>query len=277
MREDVFLSMAPGAGSCAKVCDRGSSNLGIRNATASLETVYRRLTERLATAAGSSGAFRSIIDTWFYALEEDVLSSGKVDANDQAALVAATNELMEQRLDSISRTARGFAAALRGYRTAQANGDNATAEGLIAWVAGQPNVSATIKRAADLKGDVDHFAALSFLQGLLVVLRDSGHPGLLVVLDEVETLQRVRADVREKSLNALRQLIDEIDAGRFPGLFLVITGTPAFFDGPQGLQNSRHSRSVCKPTSTPTCVSTIRVRRRFAYVLSTDPRWWKWA
>ncbi len=201
-----------------------------------LETVYRRLTERIATAAGSSGAFRSIIDTWFYALEEDVLSSGKVDSKDQAALVAATNELMEQRLDSISRKAPAFAAALRGYRTAQADGDNATAEGLIAWVAGQPNVSATIKRAANLKGDVDHFAALSFLQGLLVVLRDSGHPGLLVVLDEVETLQRVRADVREKSLNALRQLIDEIDAGRFPGLFLVITGTPAFFDGPQGLQ-----------------------------------------
>lgn len=201
-----------------------------------LETVYRRLTERIATAATSSGAFRSIIDTWFYALEEDLLSSGKVKGDDAAGLIAATNALMEQRLDAISRNAPAFAAALRGYRLAQERGDLATAEGLIAWVAGQPNVSATIKRAADLKGDVDHFAALSFLQGLLVVLRDSGHAGLLVVLDEVETLQRVRADVREKSLNALRQLIDEIDAGRFPGLFLVITGTPAFFDGPQGLQ-----------------------------------------
>lgn len=201
-----------------------------------LETVYRRLTERIATAAGSSGAFRNIIDTWFYALEEDVLSSGRVDRTDSAALIAATNALMEQRLDTISRTAPAFAAALRGYRVAQAHGDNATAEGLIAWVGGQPNVSAGIKRAADLKGDVDHVAALSFLQGLLVVLRDSGHPGLLVVLDEVETLQRVRADVRERGLNALRHLIDEIDAGHFPGLFLVITGTPAFFDGPQGLQ-----------------------------------------
>jgi mRNA-degrading endonuclease toxin of MazEF toxin-antitoxin module len=69
-----------------------------------------------------------------------------------------------------------------------------------------------------------------------VVLRDSGHPGLLVVLDEVETLQRVRGDVREKGLNAIRQLIDEVDAGRFPGLYLLITGTPAFFDGPQGIQ-----------------------------------------
>jgi hypothetical protein len=81
-------------------------------------------------------------------------------------------------------------------------------------------------------------AALSFLQGLLAVLKDSGHPGLVLVLDEVETLQRVRSDAREKALNALRQLIDELDAGHFPGLFLVITGTPSFFDGPQGLRKS---------------------------------------
>ena len=56
------------------------------------------------------------------------------------------------------------------------------------------------------------------------------------MLDEIETLQRVRGDVREKGLNALRQLVDEVDAGRFPGLYLVITGTPAFYDGPQGIR-----------------------------------------
>src|SRR5699024_3267418 len=31
-------------------------------------------------------------------------------------------------------------------------------------------------------------------------------------------------------------LIDEIDSGRFPGLYLLITGTPAFFTGTQGVQ-----------------------------------------
>lgn len=30
-------------------------------------------------------------------------------------------------------------------------------------------------------------------------------------------------------------LLDEVDGGRFPGLYLVITGTPAFFDGRQGV------------------------------------------
>src|SRR5215210_2770078 len=109
---------------------------------------------------------------------------------------------------------------------------DARADGILAWLGPQPNVPATVRRAAGVRGEIDHFGALGHLQGLLTVLRDAGHPGSLVVLDEVETLQRVRGDVREKALNALRQLIDEIDAGRFPGLFLVITGTPAFFEGP---------------------------------------------
>ena len=41
--------------------------------------------------------------------------------------------------------------------------------------------------------------------------------------------------MRDKGLNALRQLVDDVDAGRFPGLYLLITGTPAFYDGPQGV------------------------------------------
>ena len=201
-----------------------------------LETVYRRLTERLSTADTQAGTLRSILDNWFYALEEDVLAEGRVAEGDADALLARTADLLERRLASVARHAPAFAAALRGYRRAVAGHDRATAEALLAWVGGQPNVGAAAKRYAGVKGDLDHFGALSFLQGLLVILRDSGFSGLLVVLDEVETLQRVRSDVREKSLNALRQVIDEIDSGRFPGLYLVITGTPAFFEGPQGVQ-----------------------------------------
>jgi hypothetical protein len=201
-----------------------------------LETVYRRLMERLATADTSQGAWRNIVDGWFYALEEDILAEGTVNENDEQALVERTNDLLEQRLAKVTNAAPTFSAALRGYRRAQASGDRATGEAILAWLAGQPNVAAAAKRYCGVKGDIDHFGALSFLQGVLIVLRDSGHPGLLLVLDEVETIQRVRSDVRDKSLNALRQLIDEVDAGRFPGLYLLITGTPAFYEGPQGIQ-----------------------------------------
>lgn len=201
-----------------------------------LETVYRRLVERLGTADMASGAFRGVIDGWFYALEQDVLADASVDPDDAAQLLARTDALMEARLSAISKTAPAFAAVLRTYRRALAAGDGVLAEGLIGWLAGQPNVAAGIKRAAGIKGELDHFGASNFLAGLLTILRDSGFAGLVLVLDEVETLQRMRTDAREKGLNALRQWIDEIDAGRYPGLYLVITGTPAFFDGPQGVQ-----------------------------------------
>src|SRR6516162_9645390 len=201
-----------------------------------LETVYRRAMEQLSTADCFLGAFRSIIDGWFYGLEEDVLAEGTIDTSYDVALARRADELLEQRLVEITRATPQFAAALRTYRAAQRQNDHATAEGLAGWLAGQPHVAATIKRVAGIKGDVDHFAALSFLRGLLLILKDSGYSGLVLVLDEIETLQRVRGDVREKGLNALRQLIDDIDGGRFPCLYLLITGTPAFFDGPQGIR-----------------------------------------
>ena len=200
-----------------------------------LETVYRRLVEQLSTAAYPPSALREIVDAWFYTLEEDVLAEGTVVADEGQALAQAVDVLLEHRLADVARTTPSFAAALRAYRKAAVDGDQTTAQALLAWVGGQPNVAAAARRAAGVKGDLDHFAALGFLQGLLTILRDSGHPGLLVVLDETETLQRVRSDVRDKGLNALRQLIDDVDAGRFPGLYLLITGTPAFYEGPQGI------------------------------------------
>lgn len=200
------------------------------------ETVYRRLAERLATADTPDGALRSIVDAWFYTLEEDVLAGGQIDPADADALLASTDALVERRLAAIGTTAPAFSAVLRAYRRSLLADDHALAEALIAWLGGQPNVSATVKRAAGVKGDLDSFGAMHFLGGLLAILRDSGRPGLLLVLDEAETLQRMRADTREKGLNALRQLLDELDAGRYPGLFLMVTGTAAFFDGPQGVQ-----------------------------------------
>jgi len=201
-----------------------------------LETVYRRVTESLRTASIPPSAFRSVLDSWLFTVESDALDADPaLESAGEAALAAAVDRLLEHRLAQVSSRTPVFAQALRGYRSAEVSGDGALADGLAAWMGGQPQVAAAAKRSAGIRGELDHFGAMAFLQGLLTVLRDAGHPGLVLVLDEVETLQRVRGDVRDKALNALRQLIDEVDAGRFPGLFLLITGTPAFFEGPSGV------------------------------------------
>lgn len=196
-----------------------------------VEKVYRRLVESLSTSSAASGAFGDVVDGWFYILGQDARAAGA-----GGEVEKRTDELLEKRLAEVSKQAPSFAMALRAYRRMSVNEEHAEAAALLAWLGGQPNIAASARRSAGVRGELDHFGALGFLQGLLTVLRDSEYAGLVLVLDEVETLQRMRSDTREKSLNALRQLMDEIDGGRFPGLYLLITGTPAFFDGPQGVQ-----------------------------------------
>jgi len=199
-------------------------------------TVYRRAMESLRTAEWEEGAFRSLVGRWFFALEEEALARPGIDATDAHAVATAAEELLEQRLSRVSANQPSFAAALRACHRARVEGDHATAEGLLAWLMGQPNVGAEVKRHAGIKGEVDHFAAGAFLRGLLALLAQTGRKGLVLVLDEAETIQRMRGDVRERSLNALRQLLDEIDGGSYPGLYVLVTGTPAFFEGPQGIR-----------------------------------------
>lgn len=197
-----------------------------------LETVYRRTIEELRTSAFAKSAFRNVIDAWLYGIEEDAATAAGTDEATAEQIAA----LLEQRLTSVATATPVYPMVLRAYRDAVDRDDAATADALIAWLGGQPHVGAAAKRVAGVRQDVDHFLAMGFLQGLLAVLKGARHPGLVLVIDEVETLQRMRSDSRAKALNALRQWIDELDSGRYPGLYLIITGTPAFYDGRLGVQ-----------------------------------------
>src|SRR5690606_2543736 len=85
-----------------------------------LETVYRRLTEHLSTAEEPRGALRSIVDGWFYALEEELVAS----AGDlpERELLERSHALMRERLRSVERSAPAFGACLRAYRESVAEG-----------------------------------------------------------------------------------------------------------------------------------------------------------
>jgi hypothetical protein len=201
-----------------------------------METLYRRAMESLRTKEWPDAAFRRLLDSWFFQLEEEVSARPDADTMDAAQMASAVSELLDRRLLDISATQPPFAAALRGMYRARMAEDQVMEEGLVAWLMGKPNVSADIKRRAGIQGQIDNDVASGFFRGLLSVLKQTGRNGLCLVLDEVETVQRMRSDVREKSLNALRQLIDEVSAGRYPGLYLLITGTPTFFEGRQGVK-----------------------------------------
>jgi hypothetical protein len=219
-----------------------------------LETVYRRLVERLQSQADGIGAFQAIVDGWLYQVGEEVRNLRGIDESDPS-FADATEERLEDKLAQISRRNSAFAQVLRAYHRAQHEGDFASAQGLLGWLAGQPHADRSVTKLAGVKGKVDGQAALTFLSGVLILLRQSGYHGLVVVLDEVETIQRMNSQTREKSLNALRQLMDGMANDELPGLYLVVTGTPDFFEGHKGLKG------------TPALYQRVHVD------FSGDPRW----
>lgn len=200
-----------------------------------LETVYRRLMERLETPTAPPSAFQAVVDGWLYDIGEKVTRLRGLAETDPA-FDAACEQQIEDELADLSRVNPAFSAVLRATHRAQASGQLGMAQGLLAWLAGQPHTDRSVLKAAGVRGKVDGQAALTFLGGLLRLLRQSGYQGLVVVLDEVETIQRIPSNIRAKSLNALRQLMDLIGEGRLPGLYLMVTGTPAFFEGPKGIR-----------------------------------------
>ena len=203
-----------------------------------LETVYRRLIERLETTASGPGAFQAIVDAWLFELGEEVCRLRGIDEDDPGFADAVETRL-EDKLCELSRRNQAFAAVLRAYHRAQHDGDLALAQGLLAWLSGQPHTDRGITKVAKVKGKVDGQAALTFLAGLLTLLRQSGFSGLVVVLDEVETIQLMPTQTRVKSLNALRQLMDMLAEDQLPGLYLLVTGTREFYEGYKGVKSLR--------------------------------------
>ena len=68
---------------------------------------------------------------------------------------------------------------------------------------------------------------------MLEIIKAADYRGLVIVIDEAETILRMRKDSRHKSLNGIRQIADL--AGSYPGLLWIFTGTPDFFDSRQGV------------------------------------------
>ncbi|HLL25839.1 MAG TPA: BREX system ATP-binding protein BrxD [Kofleriaceae bacterium] len=200
-----------------------------------LETVYRRLVEKLETAADGRNAFQAIVDAWLYQVGEEIQRLKGI-TEDDPSFADATEERLEDKLADLSRRNNTFAQVLRAYHRAMHEGDYGTAHGLIAWLSGQPHIDRSVTSKAGVSGKVDGQAAMAFLAGLLQLLRQSGYPGLVVVLDEVETIQRMNAQTRVKALIALRQFMDAMANGELPGLYLVVTGTRDFFEGYKGLK-----------------------------------------
>ena len=197
------------------------------------DDVYRKVVQELATKTCPRGALGDIIDRWI-AKVEDALIDGGADEN-SPDFDEAVAQRLEAELTSLTggKAPEDMSRVLRTIFTLKQAGKIAEASALIAWLSGSENVAASAKKAAGIKGDIGSKEALDYLHGILEVTKAAGYQGLVIVIDEAETILRMRQDIRGKSLNGIRQICDASD--RYKGLLWLFTGTPDFFDTKRGV------------------------------------------
>jgi hypothetical protein len=197
------------------------------------DEVYRKVVTELATATCLRGALGDILDRWIAAVEAELMQAGldpdgpdfdaRVASELSAKLVALTN----------GHAPHDFIRAVQGVFTLKQRGEYSDAGSLLSWLSGSGNVNAAAKRVAGIKGDIESTSALDYLRGVVQIVHAAGYQGLLIVIDEAETILRMRTDSRHKSLNGIRQILDA--AGSFPRTMWLFTGTPEFYDLPRGV------------------------------------------
>jgi hypothetical protein len=197
------------------------------------DDVYRKVMTELGSASCPRGALGDILDRWIGRIEDSLIATGADEAEPHF------DSLVKQRLDEelVSLTGgqapQDFIRVIQTIFDLKQQGDVSEAGALISWLCGSGNVAASAKKAANIKGDIGSRDALDYLRGVLEIVKAAGYKGLLIVIDEAETILRMRSDSRHKSLNGIRQIADA--AGSYPGLLWLFTGTPEFFDSRHGV------------------------------------------
>ncbi len=197
------------------------------------DDVYRKVMTELGTSSCPRNALGDVLDRFIGQVEEALVAAGE---NDNAA--DFDGKVKQRVKDDLAALTRGqapqdFVRVVQAIFDLKQQGEAADAGALVSWLCGSDNVSAAAKKAAGVKGDIGSRDALDYLRGVVEIVKAAGYKGLVIVIDEAETILRMRKDSRHKSLNGIRQISDA--AGSFPGLLWIFTGTPDFFDSRQGV------------------------------------------
>lgn len=197
------------------------------------DDVYRKVVSALGTASCPRGALGDILDRWIGKIEDGLISTGAdPDASGFDAKVAS--KLAEELTAMVGNQAPAeFVRAIQKVFELKQAGDLSEAAALLSWLAGSTNVAASAKKVADIRGDIGSRDAMAYLRGIVGMVHAAGYKGLVIVIDEAETILRMRRDSRGKSLNGIRQIYD--DAGSYERLLWLFTGTPEFFDSRHGV------------------------------------------
>ncbi len=211
--------------------------------------LYAAAVRDLQTQRHAKGAFRDTIDGWLYRAMERVGDAryGTPVAESDAGFDAAVAAQLRTMLGSLFDEAALYAQIVAAYSRALGEERTDVARGLLQWLGGEEHVDATVKRYAHVRGALAQLDALPLFAGLTTMLTQSGPKGLVLLVDEVERVLRVRQDQRLDAYRSLQNLIGAVTTN-LKHVLLVVAGTTSFFEDRKGIRELEPLRQRIETT-----------------------------
>ncbi|GAC1389012.1 MAG: DUF2791 family P-loop domain-containing protein [Vulcanimicrobiaceae bacterium] len=165
-------------------------------------------------SSGNACALDEIVQQWF----------GKYDPGTPLN----ENSALENAINAVSTGDAGLAMARRAYSRAYCDGNDALMQGAMDWLRGE-TIPADVRSQLKVVGKLNAEGAFRRLRGVCALMRDAGYPGLVILIDEVESIMRLAKPQRDAAYTSMRELID-IGSDEFPYCFLLFAGTQLFFE-----------------------------------------------
>lgn len=182
----------------------------------------------------TSCALSDLLEKWFHNLMKKVATLEGMKLDDPKSIAEISIRVLPKIVDELS-TVQGldasFVNTVNAYMQAKIQRDSALANDALGWLKANTNLAGNRKHKLGVRGNLSPLVALNFIKGLLHIIRGSGYKGLLLVIDEIETVQRLPNErQRLNSYESLRVLVDQIAEDSLSSLMLVLTGTPRLLE-----------------------------------------------
>ena len=195
-----------------------------------IDVVYRNIAKTLKCKTGTS--LEHIIKRWITHLQMVTLEL----ANDKSEERKILLELVHDELEETRNYSSAFARAIENYAKLLYQNNMEGCSAVIAWLRGDENIPHTLKQKFGIKGEINKETALDFLGALSIFIKSIGYSGLVILIDEVEYVMKLRTqDMRDAAYNYIRDIYDNCNLGKFQSSLFVFAGTNDLFEDSRGI------------------------------------------
>lgn len=202
------------------------------------EELYRKIMDGMRIPDNIKiPAFTLILEEWLLNIEDKIIEIEGIDPEEnKEQFQQEMSKRINEELQVVGSIAASFANAIRGFYKAKYDGDHMLSQGAIAWLKGE-SIRPEVRKGLNVAGSVTRENSFEFFKALLHMIKSAGYLGLIIIIDEVETIQKLRSDNRHAAYENLRFFIDEADRNNFPNCFFLYTGTTDLMESEKGFKS----------------------------------------